>query len=402
MKNKIIIAAVLSSLILCSCGEKTSGEADFTESGTTSQTEATEASQISESTEAETTLQEEKNVTSETTLKKVDYDMIPLLERPLPYKELQYAAIPQNTEFTVELKDISPETDLFALTNMEKHNIGENFTIDLDGDGVEEEISVEEDFYDCEGVLRVLRVIIGGKTYNLDRSHDKFANVPTGIFTCDIDSSDNYIEIACAGSTATNEYLTMFYRYENGELRRIFDIECDTPDGQGESEMFLDDMNASVTGKPIITDGSGVITAARRLGSQTWLAYSHYAYDSESGEISLICEPVYPYYYENINNFAAAEEFTSEFYSIADRTLPQSKKEIKLYAETDLNSEAVTLAPQRIYFTAEYLYILEETDEYAMWIYIAAEDGTSGWFHYDRNENNELLTDIFSLLVIYD
>ncbi len=401
MKNKIIISAALSALILCSCGESTSGEADFTESDIALQTEETEASQFFRINEAETTFQEEETVTSETTLKKANYDMIPLLERPT-YKEPQYAAISENTEFTVELKDISPETDLFVLTNMEKHSPGNTFKMDLDGDGVEEEISVEEDFYDCEGKLRVLRVIIGGKTYNLDRSHDKFANVPTGIFTCDIDSSDNYIEIVCAGSTATNDYLTKFYRYENGELRRIFDISYDTPDGQGESEMFIDEMNSSVTGKPIITDGSGVITAARRLDSQTWLAYSHYSYDSGSGEISLICEPVYPYYYENINNFAAAEEFTSEFYSIAGRPLSYSQKEVELYAEPDLNSETVTLAPQRIYFTAEYPFLSEDQHIGGMWIYIIAEDGTSGWFCFDVNKSDELITDIFSLLVLYD
>ncbi len=105
---------------------------------------------------------------------------------------------------------------------------------------------------------------------------------------------------------------------------------------------------------------------------------------------------------ENRHTFAAAEEFTSEFYSIDDRPLPHSRKEIELYAEHDLNSQAVTLAPQRIYFTAEYPYISEETGEYVMWIYIVAEDGTSGWFYHDINKNDEILTKIFGLLVIYD
>lgn len=387
MKNKPIIAAVMSMLMLCSCG-KTSDE--LQESSAVPQTESTAASETEEITETETYAETE---TSETLLELSNYDMIPLLERPTD-REPSAVIMSENMEFTLDLKDITPETDLFALTNMEKHSIDETFKMDLDGDGVEEEISVAEDFYKLEGKLRVLKVTIDGKTYNLDRSHEGFMNVPTGIFTCDIDSNDNYIEIACSGSCATNDYLTLFFRYENGELRRIFDISYDTPDGSGESEMFFDKMNRSVTGKPIITDGSGVITAARRLDAQTWLAYSHYAYDSESGEISLICEPVYPYYYENIDNFEMAKEFTSEWYIpdvVPEHPLPKTVNEVTLYKELDLNSETVTLEPQDCYITAEY-YCFDGT-----WIHLAAKDGTSGWCNL--NEDNY---DAYSGRVLYD
>ena len=378
-------------MILCSCGK---AKVDLQESVTVLQTESTTAS------ETETT---SETVTSETLLK-VDYDMIPLLERPTYSVEASPMAMPEDMEFTLDLKDITPETDLFALTNMEKHNIGETFTVDLDCDGTEEEISIEENFYDCEGILRVLRVIINGTEYNLDRSHDKFMNVPTGIFTCDIDSSDNYIEIACTGSCATNDFLTKFYRYENGELRRIFEIRYDTPDGNGESDMFFDKMNQSVTGKPIITDGSGVITAERRLDFQTWLAYSHYVYNSESGEISFVCEPVYPYYYENINSFDMAMEFTSEWFIpdvVPERSMPKSLKEITLYKEPDLDSDSVTLAPQRVEYTAEYYYSKENPPAYGngfgAWVYVTAEDGTSGWHDIKGDTEN-----ILSGRVLYD
>ncbi|MDE6596234.1 MAG: hypothetical protein K2K44_09520 [Oscillospiraceae bacterium] len=399
MKNKPIIAAVISMLMLCSCGKT---KVDLQESITVPQTESTTASEVAEITETETvskaaeateTETTSETVTSETLMEISNYDMIPMVERAT-YREPPAAIIPENMEFTLDLKDITPETDLFALTNMEKHSIGETFKMDLDGDGVEEEISVDEDFYKIEGKLRVLKVIIDGKTYNIDRSHEGFMNVPTGIFTCDIDSSDNYIEIACAGSIATNDYLTVFFRYENGELREIFDIRYDTPDGSGESDMFFDKMNQSVTGKPIITDGSGVITAARRLDAQTWLAYSHYAYDSESGEISFFCEPVYPYYYENINSFDMAMEFTSEWYIpdvVPERPMPKSLKEITLYKEPDLNSETVTLEPQECYITAEYFSFD------GAWIYLAAKDGKSGWCNLD-----ETIYDVYSGLVLYD
>lgn len=414
MKNKPIIAAVMSMLMLCSCG-KTSGESQ--ESSAVPQTESTTTSETEEITETETSAETSvtsETETSETLLELSNYDMIPLLERPTD-REPSAVIMPENMEFTLDLKDITPETDLFALTNMEKHSIDETFKMDLDGDGVEEEISVAEDFYKLEGKLRVLKVTIDGKTYNLDRSHEKFMNVPTGIFTCDIDSSDNYIEIACAGSCATNDFSTSFYRYENGELHRIFDISYDTPDGSGESEMFFDKMNRLVTGKPIITDGSGVITAARRLDAQTWLAYSHYVYDSESGEISLICEPVYPYYYENIDSFAAAEDFSSEYYNIEYRNIESSvlTEKIKLYKEPDLNSETVILTPQRVYITAEYPYPVENPAAYGnglgVWIYLVSEDGTTGWIqsynnrlYIDEENDNAYLYDIFRGLVLYD
>lgn len=393
MKNKSIIAALMSLLVLCSCG-KTSG--DLPESSTVTQTESTAALETEEITETETSAETSETYetkTSETLLELSSYDMIPMLERPA-YREPQAVIMPENIEFTLDLKDITPDTDLFSLTNMEKHSIDENFKMDLDGDGIEEEISVAENFYKLEGKLRVLTVTINGKTYNLDRSHEGFMNVPTGIFTCDIDSSDNYIEIACSGSGATNDYLTFFFRYENGELLRIFDIGYDTPDGNGESDMFFDKMNASVTGKPIITDGSGIITAARRLDAQTWLAYSHYVYDSESGEISLVCEPVYPYYYENIDNFDIAKEFTAEWYIpdvVPERPLPKTLIEVTLYKEPDLNSGTLTLEPQDCYITAEYFC----PDE--AWIYLAAKDGTSGWCNL--NEDNY---DVYKGRVLYD
>lgn len=402
MKNKPIIAAVVSMLMLCSCGET---KVDLQESVTVPQTESTTVSEAAETIETETA--------SETT-EKITFEDIPdILELPNDRKT-PYAIIPENMEFTIDLKNITPETDFFALTNMEKHSLGETFTMDLDGDGVEEEISISEEKFGEN--WRFFCIEINGAIYEIDCALG-YANTPNEVFTCDIDSADNYIEFACNRSILTNDFNTSFYRYEDGELRRIFDIYYDTPDGNGEVGNFMDEMNASVTGKPIVTDGSGVITAARRLNAQTWLAYSHYAYDSESGEISLVCEPVYPYYYENIDNFDKAMELTSEYYIpdvVPERPLPKTSDEIKLYKEPDLSSETVTLAPQIVYFTAEYPYLVENPAAYddglCEWIYLVAEDGTTGWvrsynyrIYIDEEENSEMLFDVFGKgLVYYD
>lgn len=406
MKNKSIIAAIVSILILCSCG-KTSE--DLQESGTVLQTESTTTLEATEINETETATASDTTVISAA---ENEYHEPELLELPQGRKT-PTAIIPENMEFTLDLKNITPETDLFALTNMEKHSIGETFKMDLDGDGTEEEITVSDKSLDdmSENIFRVLYLIINGESYAIDYDLG-YANTPNEIFTCDINSSDNYIEFACNRSILTNDFYTSFYRYENGELRRIFDIGSDTPDGNGEVGNFMDEMNQSVTGKPIITDGSGVITAARRLDVQTWLAYSHYVYDSESGEISLVCEPVYPYYYENINNFAAAADFSSENYEIVpDRPLSEALNEVTLHKEPDLNSETITLTPQRIYFTAEYPYPVENPAAYgnglAVWIYIVAEDGTTGWlysYNYSLGEENDnaYLYDVFGGLVLYD
>ena len=407
MKSKLIIAAVVSTLMLCSCGET---KVDLQESVTVSQTESTVASEAVETTETEIV---SEAMISEKADETESEEEPTILDEPRDRKN-PGSIIPENMEFAIDLKDITPETDLFALTNMEKHSLGEAFTIDLDGDGTQEEISVAEETYN-NGEWRFLQAVINGKTYNLDRSYEyDFFNIPNEIFICDIDSSDNYFEIACVHSIVTNDYLTSFYRYEDGELKYIFTIDYDTPDGNGESNMFFDKMNQSVTGKPIITDGSGVITAARRLESQTWLAYSHYAYDSESGEISLVCEPVYPYYYENIDNFAAAKEFSSEYYNIEYRNIsnPLLREEIDLYKEPGLNSETVTLVPQIVYFTAEYPFPAENPSAYrnglGVWIYLIAEDGTSGWvysydgYYFGDGESNDSLSDVFGGRVLYD
>lgn len=399
MKNKPIIAAVTSLLMLCSCGKPS---VESQENSTVPQTESTTTSETEEITETKT------SETAET----VSFEEIPdILEIPNDRRTIS-AIMPENMEFTLDLKDITPETDLFALTNMEKHSLGETFKMDLDGDGIEEEIAVSEEKF--EKNWRFLCVEINGVIYEIDY-YLGYANMPNEVFTCDIDYSDNYIEFACNRSRLTNDFSTSFYRYENGELHRIFDIEYDTPDGNGEIGNFMDEMNASVTGKPIITDGSGVITAARRLDAQTWLAYSHYVYDSESGEISLVCEPVYPYYYENIDNFEMAKELTSEWYIldvVPERPLPKTLNEITLYKEPNLNSETLTLAPQRVYFTAEYPYPAENPNAYGdglgMWVYLVAEDGTAGWIYsynsyYFGEESRETLFEVFGEgLVYYD
>ncbi|MCH5349522.1 MAG: hypothetical protein J1E40_09375, partial [Oscillospiraceae bacterium] len=323
--------------------------------------------------------------------------------------------MPEDIDFTVDLKEITPETDLFSLTNMKKYSLGdEPLKIDLDGDGTDEEFSLAE--RQSEDNWRYLFIVINGTEYAIDHDVGGYGsyNTPNEIFFCDIDSSDSFTEIACRRTILTNDYCTSFYRYENDELKYIFNIREDTPDGDGEIDMFMNEMNASVTGKPIITDGSGVITAARRYDSQTWLAYSHYVYDSESGNISLVCEPVYPYYYENINNFSAAEEFSSEYYEMVDgRPLPELTKKITVYKEPDTNSETLTLTPQRIYFTAEYTYPRKDDPQsygkrFGLWIHIIAEDGTSGWVNLpnggklEESNGGEYYTEVFTGLVFYD
>ena len=179
MKNKPIIATVVAMLMLCSCGKT---KVDLQESVIVSHTESTTASEAAETTETETT--SEMSETSETA-EKVSFEDIPdILELPNERKT-PYAIIPENMEFTLDLKDITPETDLFALTNMEKHSIGETFKIDLDGDGVEEEISISEEKFG--EYWRFLCIDINGAIYEIDYDLG-YANMPNEVFTCDIDS----------------------------------------------------------------------------------------------------------------------------------------------------------------------------------------------------------------------
>ena len=398
MKNLALLFAVL---LLTGCA---GGNSDDSESSYTSA--ISESSAAENTTAEETTVPIESSETSSVTEITESRDEIDILE--LPDDRYCYNSpiiMPPTTEFTVDLKEMTPETDLFALTNMKKYSLGdEPLMIDLDGDGTDEELFLIEE--ESGNDWRELFITINGKEYAIDFSVEKY-NQPNEIYFCDIDSSDNYTEIACRRSVLTNDYCTSFYRYESGELYRIFAIDYDTPDGEYEADMFLNDMNASVTGKPIITDGSGIITAARRLNSQTWLAYCHYKYYSESGRISLVCEPVYPYYYENIDNFSAAETFTSEYYSIADRPLSELTREITVYKEPNINSETLNIVPQRIYFTSEYVRP-GELYEYELWVYITAQDGTSGWLslpdgtHLEESNGGEIYYNVFTGLVFYD
>lgn len=406
------LALLFAALLLTGCAAENYDvtEAPYTTTPAVSESVVSEsittAETIITTTTEETSTPTETSETSSTEEAEEEKEVIEILELPEGYTRSYI--MPENMEFSLELKDITPETDLFALTNMKKYPLGEKaLNIDLDGDGTDEEFSLAE--YHT-GEWRVLQAVINGISYNLDMSYDEVSdNTPDEIFFCDIDSSDNYTEISCCRSVMTNDFYTSFYRYENGDLQRIFDISYDTPDGNGESDMFFDEMNASVTGKPIITDGSGAITAARRLDSQTWLAYSHYIYDSESGNISLVCEPVYPYYYDNIYDFSAAKDFMPEYYAGSGRPITKLLHEITIHKDPDTDSEVIILSPQEAYFTAEYPYPSEEYENgLGIWVHVIAEDGTHGWLdlpdgrHLEEANSGELVEKVFSVLVLYD
>ena len=217
-------------------------------------------------------------------------------------------------------------------------------------------------------------------------------------YICDIDSSDNFKEIAFVPCSFTNEFETFFYRYENGTLYFIGDIVYDVPDSEKEPDeqlgVYLVDNN------PMIIDGSGVITAAVRCDApQTWFGYSRYEYDDSKGKIVGLKDiEVYPYGYDLKDDYKKVFSLLKDgFYSEGCELM----KETEVYSDHSENSKHFTMQPQPACPTGVLYHEYDwESGDYDYWVYITAEDGTSGWIHLTEYPDYE--DPLFSVLTLYD
>lgn len=315
----------------------------------------------------------------------------------------------------VDLTSLKRDTDIRSLSNAEAHRFdGGEVSVDLDGDGTDEVIEFPETvtvtLFDCEEVTERAFCINGSVIEAVSKSADdewfgvdcKAVDTNSDYFyICDIDSKDNFKEIAFVPCAATNEYETYFYRYEGGRLWFIGSIVYDVPDSEIESldsqlgGIYITDNN------PMIIDGSGMITAAARCDApQVWFGYSRYVYDDAKGKIvPLENIEMFPYGYDLKDDYEKVCSLLKDsFYSDGRCEL---RKEVELYRDHSEDSEHYTLKPQPACPTGVLYHAYDrDSDEYDYWVYITAEDGESGWIHY--TEYPDYSDPLFSALTMYD
>ncbi|MCM1124975.1 MAG: RsiV family protein [Lachnospiraceae bacterium] len=100
---------------------------------------------------------------------------------------------------------------------------GQRKTVDLDGDGQEEEIYYQEEKSAVENISSKITVTIGGKKFQLTVDENI---VRESIGLVDIDKEDGKYELAVRAAGSSDDYVTAFYRYDSGEIREIGRIGC--------------------------------------------------------------------------------------------------------------------------------------------------------------------------------
>ncbi len=427
--NKKITAVIcgISLFALSSCAES-----EITENVT----ETVSSSSETETEETTTETTAEETTTEETTAKKTKRKHRLLIGggggKDSDKKTDEDAP---ETEYSVDLKNLSSDTDFYSLTNAEKHSLDEEYSIDLDGDGTEELLDFSHIWDDTENLFadgakpripyingeeaKILFADIFCQDENAENqppAFNAYANPYSNFFyIVDIDSSDKYKEIALTHDCGLDDFSTYVFRWEGDSLKFIYEFYYDTPDPREESAEDIYGLEMYLTsGNPIIFDGSGVVASAARIGEncQTWFAYRHFSYNSETGDISPVYnEAVYPYGFADSQDYEKASEHTAKLFG-DNKTAITLKKPITVYESPDTDSESSIMEPQPVIFTAQYdtggSYYSES------FTYVLAEDGTKGWIHYtsdeENNESGYLLADgtkaksydLFDNLIYFD
>ena len=325
---------------------------------------------------------------------------------------------------SITIEQLRWDTDCSKLSNAVHCNISVgDFLSDLDGDGVKEVINfthtdkTDSKSYEEYGTYPV-KPYINGKAvefvsdeYQLFDLGAKYPVLRSGWFyVCDIDSRDKYKEIAIVPAQINDGCTTQFFRYIDGKLEHIGGIMYDAPSEDEPGLDFCEHYSAFLcNNEPMIIDGSGVIKATRRLVSQTWFAYTYYEIDPQSDKISSMPNiPHYPYGYEFKDDFWGASaklESMTNWWIYGEKTEHcELRQDITVYAKPSFSSKSYTMKAQYALPTGEITLVTgnDSSDDYQgylnnTWIYITAEDGTSGWIYLGDDENGNPVNDVHEI-----
>ena len=100
---------------------------------------------------------------------------------------------------------------------------GQTVTVDLDGDGQEEEVYYPAEKSAMENNSTEITLMISGEKFRLTVDENI---IRESIGLVDINSEDGKYELAIRATGPSDDYVTAFYRYENGEIKEIGRTGC--------------------------------------------------------------------------------------------------------------------------------------------------------------------------------
>ncbi|WP_426351222.1 hypothetical protein ACPWSR_08340 [Alloiococcus sp. CFN-8] len=254
---------------------------------------------------------------------------------------------------------------------------GETAIIDLNGDGEDEIINytLMSAANDNNGNYTVKNLSISGEEYARASDDNPLIYLGASIyypddqwyFIVDIDTSDDYKELAIADIGASEDLTTSYFRYDGEGLEYI-----------GYITGFPADETYSM-------DGKGTIKSQGRLDLlQYWTTVFAWELSSE-GKLATVEEDLY----------------TPISYDYYDKEPVILKEEITAYAEMDLNSKEILMEPSE----EEISFPLTDNKN---WVLMSKADGTQGWIYIEDRQNiisaNKKLpcTDVFDNLYFAD
>lgn len=234
---------------------------------------------------------------------------------------------------------------------------GETAIIDLNGDGENEIINYALKTGDSDNngyYYEVKNLTVSGVEYVKEDSDNPLEELGVNIyypdnqwyFIVDIDTSDDYRELALADLGPSDDLTTSFFRYDGEKLKYI----------------------GYVTGFPTddaySMDGKGTIRSQGRLGLlQYWTSVFTWKLGNEGKLVSVEEDLYFPISYD-----------------WEDKKPVLLKQEIKAYTEKNSSSKTIVMEP------SEQPITFPLTDN-KNWVLMHREDGTEGWIYIEDHIN---------------
>lgn len=161
---------------------------------------------------------------------------------------------------------------------------GQIAEVDLDGDGLEEEILYPAKESAGEDDAREIDLMIGGEEFQLTVD-DNIIRESIGLV--DIDSGDEKYELAIRATGASDDYVTAFYRYDSGEIKEVGRVGC------------VVDRDSTNTWQAYL-NGDGSIYGDRVLGIlEIRQVDARWDLDPETDTLQLYEKTEYNYFFDN-------------------------------------------------------------------------------------------------------
>ena len=161
---------------------------------------------------------------------------------------------------------------------------GQTVTVDLDGDGQEEEIYYPAEKSAVENTSTEITLMISGEKFRLTVDENI---IRESIGLVDIDSEDGKYELAIRATGPSDDYVTAFYRYENGEIKEIGRTGC------------VIDRDSTNAWKAYLR-GDGCVYGERTLGIlEIRQLDARWELDSQTDTLQLCEEKNYNYFSDN-------------------------------------------------------------------------------------------------------